>query len=179
MNTNLEVEYLNFEEAKSMLFRECNSYDRLPTLIDLCSSMNPHQWLSVLGKIWGTCDNITDYKEDLLDTPPFAELTNNPLVWRNHMMTANERAALAKLPPRVTIYRGCYEHNKDGLSWTINRRVAASFPFLHRYRSRGTPLLIKATIPRDQILALNNDREEDEVIALRPEIQSIRHLTRP
>ncbi len=179
MNNEVSIERVELGDALSMMFRGCNSYDRLPTLIEICPLMDSREWLTVLGQVWETCDNITNCMEDLLGSPPFGELIKNPPSWRDHMMTVDERAGLAKLPPRVPIYRGCYEHNKEGLSWTINRSVAASFPFLHRYRSRGTPLLITASIPREQILGFKNDREEEEVIVWRPEIQAIDHLKIP
>ncbi|MED5547400.1 MAG: hypothetical protein VYD90_19380 [Pseudomonadota bacterium] len=179
MNNDVSIERMELDDARSMMFRGCNSYDRLPALIDISPLMDSREWLLVLGEIWENCDNISNCMEYLFESTPFAELTKNPLAWRDHMMTVDERAALAKLPQHVTIYRGCFEHNKDGLSWTINRHVAASFPFLHRYRSRGAPMLIKASIPRDHILAFKNDRGEEEVIAWRPEIQRISYLTKP
>lgn len=90
-----------------------------------------------------------------------------------------ERVALEELPSRVTTYRGCFQHNKEGLSWSMDRQIAASFPLLNGYRSKGQPLLITATVEREKILALKNGRDEAEVIAWRPEIQAIGDLKAP
>lgn len=92
------------------------------------------------------------------------------------MMTGEERAALARLPAVVTVYRGCYANNKRGFSWSLDPAIAATFPTLNRYRQVGQPLLIRATVERDAILALKLDREEQEVIAERPKIVAIRHI---
>jgi hypothetical protein len=137
--------------------------------------MKRDDWLTLLGENWSTCDNISEWWDDLLDTQ-FADLTESPLDFRHHMMTADEGAALKALPENVTIFRGCYADNKRGLSWTLDKATAAKFPTLHRYRQNGQPLLIRACVARDEILALKLDRREAEVIARRPKIQAISHI---
>lgn len=170
---------LSLDEARSIMFRRCNSHDRLPLLIDFATQMKLSEWLTLLGEIWEVCDDVTYYIEDLFDQTPFVQLVRNPTAWRDHMMTAEERIALDKLQPRVTIYRGCYEDNKAGLSWSLDRQIAAGFPFLNRYRSHGQPLLIEASIARGQILAFKHGRAEAEVIAWQPMIEAVSHLKKP
>jgi len=160
--------------------RFCNSYNRLDTLIVLADIfdghlLEPSEWLRLLGEEWSICDNIAQWSFALDDTP-FSDLAEYPESWRHCMMTPDELAALNALPPLVTVWRGCYAHNKRGLSWTLDRDVAQRFPLLHRYRHVGQPLLIRAEVARDQILALKLDRNEAEVIAIRPKIRSISHI---
>lgn len=78
-------------------------------------------------------------------------------------MTAAERAAYDALPSRVTIYRGCGDHNIFGTSWTLDESIARQFPFFHRYRV-ADPLLVTAQVNKRAILALKQDRDEQEVI---------------
>lgn len=171
-----EMEHIDLNEARSIMFYGRNSYDRLPTLIDISPQMNPEEWFSVLGEIWEVCDNISYHVPDLCSLTPFLQLVLTPLAWRDHMMKTNERVALAALPDRVTIYRGCYKHNMDGMSWSLDQQVAAGFPRMNRYRSKGQPLLIKATIARDRILAFKNGRQEQEIIAWLPTVEAVNRL---
>ena len=136
--------------------RFANSYTRLGILVRLADTMRYGAWLRLLGEQWSTCDNIAEHRDDLQCL--LVEIDTRP------MMTAAERRKLASLPDTITIYRGCYEYNVRGLSWSLDRDTAAKFPTLNRYRQPGQPLLVTATIPRDMIFALKLDRGELEVI---------------
>ena len=137
--------------------------------------MEAPEWLTLLGEEWSSCDNISQYADELWDTP-FCFLADEPLKQRKYLMTDQEIEALEGLPDVVTVYRGCFKNNKHGLCWTLDRATAEKFPTQHRYRQNDQPLLIQASIRRDLILALFLDRNEAEVIALRPKIRSIRYL---
>lgn len=166
---------LSLAEGRAAL-RYCNSYNRLPAIIGLAGLMDHWDWLTLLGEEWECCDNIAQFYDELWNETPFKDLAEAPAALRAAMMTEAERNALEQLPETVTIYRGCYAYNKRGLSWTLDRDVAARFPFLHRYRPEGQPLLVRATVLRDQILALKMERGEAEVIALRPKIRAISYI---
>jgi hypothetical protein len=168
-------EWLSLAGGRAAL-RLCNSYDRLCVIIELAGRMNDWDWLTLLGEEWESCDNIAHWLDALWDETPFGELAATPLIWRDAMMTEVERDALADFPETVTIYRGCYAHNKRGLSWTLDRDTAERFPKLQRYRAEGQPLLVRASIHCGQILALKLGRDETEVIAWRPKIQAISHI---
>jgi len=157
--------------------RFCNSYTRIEALIELADSdLEPSEWLRLLGEEWQSCDNIGQRRDALLWDTPFSDLAEYPESWRHHMMTPDELAAYNVLPPIVTVWRGCYTHNKRGLSWSLDRDVARQFPLTHRYRQDGQPLLIRAEVARGQILALKLDRAESEVIAIRPKVRAISHI---
>jgi hypothetical protein len=148
--------------------RSKDSYSRLPTILDMHRSMRETVWLKLLGDSWTSCDNISIHAE-YLRAILSGKFNARP------MMTSSEWRHLNALPETVTIFRGCGSHNLSGLSWTTERTIAEKFPFLNRYRVRD-PQLIIATVAKRDIVAFKNDRDESEVIALRPEVESIESL---
>ena len=141
---------------------DCDSYSRLGTLLELFRSqkITHTQCLKTLGQIWESCDNIATYKTALCFLLPFDE--DGPV---KEMMSTAELKAYSALPEEFTVYRGCYEHNKDGFSWSLDRKLAQGFPLLNRYLQAGQPLLLTARIPKHVVMAVKLDRGESEVIA--------------
>jgi hypothetical protein len=130
--------------------RFANSYSRMPALLSL--SRAPDFW-SLVGEEWSCCDNISQYRMPLIRLME-SERRNRGFPIRA-AMSPNAMNVFAQLPDVVTIWRGCYSTNRMGLSWTLDRTVAAKFPFLLRYRqARGEPLVLEATIRRDDIAFL-------------------------
>lgn len=166
---------LTLDEGREAL-RFCNSFNRLDTVTSLAWSMESHDWLTLLGENWSTCDNIADCADELEETPLGLLAPGSPDRFR--LMDETELAAFERLPDEVVIWRGCYASNKWGLSWSLDREIAAKFPTLHRYRQAGQPLLVKARIAKDQILALKLDRNEQEILTWweRPRHVSTSHL---
>lgn len=160
---------MNLSEAREVL-RYCNSYNRMPTLLEL-SLIDPEVWLTVLGEEWDGCDDIGLHSDYLIEDTPLNDVLFNPKYAasvRRLIMTDAENEAYAALPDKVTIYRGCYAANKWGLSWTLDRDTAAGFPLLHRYRQDGQPLLVKAIADKSRIAFLKLSRSESEVVTYRP-----------
>jgi hypothetical protein len=82
------------------------------------------------------------------------------------MMEPDELAALAKMPATIKIYRGCYENNQDGLSWTTDKAVAELHTKKLRYSSldkNEIPLLLEDSIDSGRVV-LKLEREEWEII---------------
>lgn len=168
---------LSLDDARELIKWE-NSYSSLPAMIALSFRLEHSDWLTLFGEGWSCFDNIAQHFDDLAEDTPFGDLLECPSLGRL-MMNAAEREALAKLPEVVTIWRGCYAFNKWGLSWSLEPSVASGFPFLHRYCHDGEQaLLVKATVPRKEIIALKLDRSEAEVIVHRPKHLSTVHLSR-
>jgi hypothetical protein len=170
-------------EAAQDALHYCNSFNRLPTLIAIwlgsCGDISAEEWLRLLGEEWTCCDNIAQYvgydeEVSLWDTP-LAEVLSGDLDG-SPMMTPEERLAFAALPDEVEVWRGCYEHNKWGLSWSLDRDTAAKFPAQHRYRHEGQPILVRAVAKKRDIAALKLDRGEAEVITHRPRHVSTSHI---
>lgn len=154
--------------------RHCDSYTRLPGLIgewdEFALALDRRGWLAQLGDAWSLCDNIGQYVDELVDETPFGDAFEQPTVMAlPELMTRRERVAFEQLPDEIEVYRGCYHDNKWGLSWSLDRAVAAKFPGLRRYcRPNETPLLVKARVAKSKVIALKLDREEAEVICWRP-----------
>ena len=162
------------EKAKNLLGAEfahaikfANSYERMPVLFHhmpwIDNSEQFRAWLAVLGCEWSSCDNVGSYAEFLCEPLDFAlSIGLNGL-----MMTDDERHALAQLPDEITVYRGCYEFNADGLSWTTCRNIAEGFTRLARYNEPDrAPILLSRTVKRADVIAYKLDRNELEVILL-------------
>jgi hypothetical protein len=161
---------LTLEQGRDALYW-CDSYKRLPTLMQLWGAMSLQDWRTLLGEEWQMCDNIGTYGKKLkLCMFPTATPHTCP-----EMMTQQEQQALAALPLVVTIYRGCGPANMIGCCWSLDRDVAAGFPLMNRYHQRD-PLLISATVKRDRIVALKLDREEQEVITFNARRVSVESL---
>jgi len=126
-------------------------------------------WLRVLGENWTTCDNISEHLVDL-----FLQLEG--LSGVPQMMTRAERRRFASLPGVVVIYCGCGEANINGACWSVSKETAERFPFLNRYRT-AVPLLVTATVEKQDILALKHDRSEDEIITLDPNIINVEPIS--
>jgi hypothetical protein len=115
---------------------------------------------AILGAAWSTSDNIAEHK-DLLRL----WLANATRTHLDAMMTRDDLAAHRSLPRRLTVWRGCYIVNPDGLSWTLDRDTACRFTSFERYRRPGdTPLLLRAEVDRDAIVYIN-DRREQEIVS--------------
>jgi|688.fasta_scaffold687261_2 hypothetical protein len=160
-----------FDEASRFICRFTDSYNRMPCLIGLWSRMDRGEWLRLLGEWWTCCDNIGSYRRDLRwrlpKTGPVPEL-----------MTAEEIEAYNALPERLTIYRGCGLDNIHGASWSLERDIAARFPFLIRYR-QDQPLLVTAKVLKSRILAVKLERKEAEVITFAASRAEVEELQAP
>lgn len=168
---------LSFEEAdKELAF--CNSYDRLPTLLDMRDYLSRTNFIRLLGEWWSSCDNISEYSEELEDLEVFLDMGYYGTL--KEMMTSEELAAWESLPEFVTIYRGCYEINKWGWSWSLSKDVAKSFPSYLRYcRPGDRPLLVTAKVAKKRIIAVKLDRGEQEIITWRPKHLSTHRMKTP
>lgn len=158
---------LDLASARERL-KFCGSFERMPWLLEIAWHLSPPEWLTLLGELWEVCDNVGHYKEELVFDTPFSDLIDSPVDLRGNMMGEEECVALAALPEVITIWRGCYASNKWGLSWSLEKDMAAKFPTLLRYRQAGQPLLVKAEIRRDDVLALKLGRGESEIVAIKP-----------
>lgn len=136
-----------------------NSYERLGLLLDAESLVSRQVFFNVLGEEWGGFDNIRQYKVELKRV--FRRASQLEL---DSMMSEDDRRAYKALPNVVTVYRGCYPFNRDGLSWTTCREVAEKFTTLNRYSQKGlTSSVIKATVKKTG-LVYKGDRSEFEMI---------------
>lgn len=167
-------ERLTYDQAKASL-EFCDSYSRLPVLLDLHLKVEDADWLRLLGNEWSSCDNIGEfYSAGELDDTPLIDFDHGYI--KPEMMSVDEQAFYDSLPDTFVVYRGCHKFNKWGLSWSLFEDIAESFPNLNRYRHECyQALLVKATAQKSKVIAVKLDRNEFEIIIERPKQISIRH----
>ena len=132
------------------------SFTRLDVLLEQRRRLPRAVWLKLLGQLWTVCDNVGKRRLTLRKVLG----VKGPLL---PMMDSDERAAYRRLPDVVTIYRGCGARNLLGASWSLDRDVAARFPFLGRYLA-AQPLLLTATVAKESVLAVKLGRDEAEIV---------------
>jgi hypothetical protein len=142
----------------------CDSYGRLGEIVGLYGTMPMGKWWQVLGYHWTGCDNIAEYAGWL--SSRFKRSSR----LRLNMMFKEDHAGHDALPDVLTIYRGCYEDNMDGMSWTLDRAIAVRFPTLNRYRRKNQePYLLTRTIAKRDCVYLGA-RDEREIVTAMPDI---------
>ncbi len=119
-------------------------------------NMKRAEWLRLLGDEWTGCDRISRYRPELKEVLG----TSGPI---REMMAPEENAAYDQLPERVTCYRGCDASCLLGVSWSLDKALANSFPFQNRFYARN-PVLVTAVVRKDRILAVKLDRNETEIV---------------
>ncbi|HSS71064.1 MAG TPA: hypothetical protein VLQ46_10495 [Casimicrobiaceae bacterium] len=140
--------------------RYADSYSRMRALLNLFQARD---FWTLVGREWSGCDNIFAYAwrvDELIERK--RHLFGLPIT---EAMCEEAQALYLKLPSQVTVWRGCYEHNINGLSWSLDRGVAARFPSLNRYwQPDMKPLLIEGHVSKQDIAFLLTDRKEAEVV---------------
>lgn len=153
-------EYMTLEQATAYVTRHTDSWNRADEVLYLFPRMHESDWFVLLGQWWENCDRIGGHRADMKHM--FTLYRRTPHIIPE-MMRSHELRALNALPKMVTIYRGCTEGDKGGLSWTLDKAVAVKFPTLSRYRT-SSPVLLTAQIRKSRIVALKLGRREREVI---------------
>jgi hypothetical protein len=144
------------------IIRKHGSTDRLPALLDLLEEDDfGREWLWALGELWIGFDGPGVHADRVFQE--VAERADNIESVIPELMSAEEYAAFQALPEELTIYRGCGSENMYGFSWTLDREIAAKFPFLTRYRS-SRPMVLTARIPKSRAAALKLEGNEHEII---------------
>lgn len=139
--------------------RNCDSYNRLEALLTAQPYFDRDCFFKALGVLWCCSDDIWKHKDRLSQI-----LINATRQELDLMMEPDELLELSKLPDTLKIYRGCYEHNRDGLSWTTDKAIAKSFPTLQRYsHPNEDPMLMEDSINIGRTV-LKLDRNEWEII---------------
>ena len=142
-------------DAAEDALRFANSYSRADAIMNLFRVQHPGR-VALLGAEWSGCDTYPKaMKRILLDLP-------RPAL---DAMTPEENKFLATLLETIDVWRGCYEHNRKGFSWTIDRETAKRFTTLMRYSHSGLdPLLLQGRVRRSDIVFVKLDRNEFEIV---------------
>jgi hypothetical protein len=154
----------SLEAASAYVARYANHFTRLDEILKFRTTLTRTDWLALLGEYWPRCDNL------ILRYGPLRRIlkTTGPL---RAMMTPEENAAYDALPEKITIYRGCGQANMMGMSWSLDKEIANSFPHTNRYKVPD-PLLVTSTVFKRKVLAFKRGRDEDEIITFSARLHS-------
>ena len=159
----MEVDYSELEKEAWETLKFANSYTRLGALLDIrgvtFGQVAARKWWKTFGDEWNCCDNIYQYKDELFDLFYSSEPSDRRL-----MMSPYERRRHDLLPEKVKVYRGCYDDNRDGFSWTLSKNIAEGFTKQHRYRRDGEDALLLTGTTRRNATIFKSSRREQEMI---------------
>ncbi|MDN5780526.1 MAG: hypothetical protein L0H23_00645 [Luteimonas sp.] len=117
-------------------------------------------WWRLVRDNWTECDDLCLASSEMREI--FAEANPSDLLLA---MTPYERSVWRALPDTFTVYRGCYDHNRDGLSWSLSRKVAERFPALARYHHPSKQaLLLTGAVSRHHVFVKTARREREVVV---------------
>ncbi len=169
---DIAVDYVAVKAAKQRLVW-ANSFERPFVLIELYAQMKHQEWFYIFGQWFDCCDGCYRIKKDLSRIlMQYKDLTEQ------NKWACSEAAfsVWQSLPDELTVYRGCYKNNKNGLSWTLDKNIALRFPTLNRYRQQGQALLVTGKVKKtDGILFL--ERNESEILSSRVKVLGVEPIS--
>lgn len=185
----------NFDDVSGLVTTWSRSFSSLAIVLDFPSvdgkgtswGLSDQEWFRLLGRFWLRFDDVEQRLDDLLDSP-FYDLADRRYYdhtlglskreisgrerWRKDciaaMMTASEQGAYEALPDELTLYRGCYQSNRMGLSWTLDHDAAKDPQRLHALSGEGNALILTAIASKRDILAVKGA----EIITWNPRVVS-------
>lgn len=89
------------------------------------------------------------------------------LGWSPDCMSAASRTVYDALPSVFTAYRGQDHSARAGLSWTLERSVAADFARGHRGLHNPSPVILCRTFRKSSVAMVLMGRNEHEVVLFR------------
>ena len=137
MDVEGEINLVDFQYQPRCFARDA---DRLP---------HDRYW-PLLGQIY-QAQKLTIHDRNLFDA-----LFRSDRPGREHLMTPEEQAVLARLPKRLHVYRGYSgeELCADGVAWTLDRRQAVWYANWHR--EDDDPMVASGTVAKADIWAYLN-----------------------
>ncbi|MGD0431197.1 MAG: hypothetical protein ABSA58_08900 [Acetobacteraceae bacterium] len=165
--------------AQDIMLRERGSVDRTWYVLNVCDSPVCLERLGLrksdvsrffwhfVARHWADFDGIPHAKFA-------AEFARHRAGWEPEIMTwghpkgTDNLRTYKGLPDSVTVYRGQGMSQPVGLSWTLERDIAAAFASGPRGESNPEPVILTRTIARKDIAFVVNEREESEVVLFAP-----------
>jgi hypothetical protein len=150
------------EEALTIISRLdlCSSSDRGERMLSEIHFAPSHIFWPVFLDSFPACDRQWHLRSALLHA---LEINSDESAWLL-FVDAETREKYERLPELVTVFRGCSRARVRGLSWSLNRSVAATFARGHRNIRVPDPVIARATVRKPAIFALLTDRGEDEIV---------------
>ena len=146
---------VNSKNFESVIFLHEKPY-RLNAFLDVMTSMTDKEYWKLLGEVWTNSENVWQSLQT------WKILFNSSRSGKNNIMTAEELKVFKKLPNKVTAYRGYTPKNKNGLSYSLDKKTAEWFA--NRFHENGKVKTIE--VPKSKIIAYFSGRNEEEVIVI-------------
>ena len=154
---------MDYEQAISQMWTLADKPERLRCFSKIVHEIgvpSGKEFWSQFWSIWTSSENLNEDREFIEDLITFAE--ENNLGSSLAGLDAEERGALAQMDNTLVVYRGCYEENMDGWSWTTDRNRAEFFA--NRASGEGTRYILRSHIPKASVLAHLMGRAESEIV---------------
>jgi hypothetical protein len=157
------------EDWNTFIFTHERPY-RFDALLDLLSREIPaKEYGRLLGEAWIDSNNVYQNRR------AWRNLWSAPDIDVSAAMDEKERSALAALPDLVTVYRGTqHPRTRAPLSWSLDQDKAHWFAA----RSGTGGFLLTGKARKNAIKAVFFGRKEDEVVALRVKVVSVRQVAK-
>ena len=142
------------QTAKANACFEAGDYEGYLRCVDLTfrpDFLKKDAWLFSDAQYWRLLrTTYDDQKHTACHREVFETLFADERPSREHLMTAEERKALARLPDVFTVYRGFGdEEYADGIAWTLHRPAA----LWYAHRDFGYPAIRVARIRKADVYA--------------------------
>lgn len=152
---------MDFETAdRSILYT--SSTERMGRLKWLIGEMEQSDWWRLLSKYITSCDDC--WRESSFIKNIFKKATPTQILFMRNKKALKK---ISQLPSQVEVYRGGYDINKCGFSWSLNKEVAKKFAGgYNRYKIANLPpKVFVGKIKRERIVTYTNERKEEEIIS--------------
>jgi hypothetical protein len=153
---------------------------------DVMAAVARGDWTSVMQCYWNPCENVEafnrhahemddiSYWSILGELYRFQRFTGthrehfrawfrSPRPCREHLMEEDDQSTFARLPDLLTLYRGFAHGDGQGISWTLDRRVADWFAYSGKLRA-GNPQVLSGEASRADAWAFFSGREVEILI---------------
>ncbi|MGB0609256.1 MAG: hypothetical protein ACPGNR_12680 [Paracoccaceae bacterium] len=129
-----------------------------------------YDFMQLVQKNWSGCDNFHDLTEYFREKFEEYYVKGGDI---KNAICVNDRNWWDALPNRFFVYRGCEADRIEGLSWSIDRKVAEIFAKGHRGLKLQNPVIARAKINKSDVWFATNEREEQEIVwdAFEPRIK--------
>jgi hypothetical protein len=162
---NAQFEYKQKATAKACADRQWHAVVfiterpwRFERLLDIADEMTDAEFWTLVSDVWQDSENIRENQDE------WDELLRTDRPGREHMMTDEERAALAALPDRITVYQGHTDERDDGWSWTTDEATARFFARRFADFESATGIVTEAVINKSDVTAYLLGRNEFEIL---------------
>jgi len=142
--------------------------ERFDSFLKIIPKLSAKEYWELLRELWMMAEVIEP------DRTTWLRLLQSKRSGREFLMTKGERGALAKMPDRIEIWRGCgHAAGVRGLSWTLDMERAKMFAsyacqgrrlYLAASSCGSTPIVARAICGKAHVLAFFKERSEAEIV---------------